>query len=142
MSSATNGNPMLAATEQLLESIHKRKTGALLRFSVWSGARLAGANDKVLSHFAEFGETLGLAFQIADDLLDTTGDLQTLGKTPGQDEAAGKLTWISVFGKEGALSALSDLRQRGLQALHKTGLPDSSLAPLAALLDYAIERKH
>src|SRR5262249_49931511 len=64
--------------ESTLESIHRGKTGALIRFSCWSGARLAGANAKQLENVNRFGEILGLAFQITDDLLDVTGDIETL----------------------------------------------------------------
>jgi geranylgeranyl diphosphate synthase type II len=128
------------STEQLLESIHKRKTGALLTFSVWSGARLAGADEKVLQALLAYGETLGLAFQIADDLLDLTGDLQTIGKTPGKDQAAGKTTWISVYGVEGARQALRKLESQGKSALIQSGLSERSLAPLSSLLSYAIHR--
>ncbi len=131
-----------ANTASILNKIHERKTGALLRFSVWSGACLMGASDKVLDALGEFGEILGLSFQIADDLLDVTGDIKTLGKTPGKDQASGKLTWVSLYGIEGARQKLSELEENGKQALAKTGLSDEALAPLAALLGYAIHRSH
>jgi geranylgeranyl diphosphate synthase type II len=145
------GSPMVPAGEsplqdadkaQLLESIHKRKTGALLRFSTWSGARLMGAEEKIVNALGEFGDILGLAFQIADDLLDMTGDLKTLGKTPGKDEAAGKLTWVSVFGAEQSRRTLAELEVRGKSLLQSptTGLNEESTAPLAALLSYAVHR--
>lgn len=130
------------ATAQLLESIHKRKTGALLRFSAWSGARLMGADQHVLDALAAFGEILGLAFQIADDLLDQTGDLKSLGKTPGKDQAAGKLTWVSVYGQEGSERAIEQLQSQAEELLTQSGLPEQSCAPLKALLSYAIHRRH
>lgn len=126
----------------LLESIHKKKTGALLRFSAWSGARLMDAEEHVLNMLERYGDILGIAFQIADDLLDITGDAQTLGKTPGKDQASGKVTWVSVYGVEGAREALKRLENEGVEALAATRLGDSRIAPLAALLGYAIHRSN
>lgn len=127
---------------ELLESIHKRKTGALLRFSAWSGARLMGAPKNIVTSLSEFGEIVGLAFQIADDLLDMTGDLKTLGKTPGKDAATGKLTWVAVYGEEGSRFALAQLVEKANALLKSTKLPEASIAPLSALLDFAISRKN
>lgn len=124
----------------LLESIHKRKTGALLRFSVWSGARLAGAPEHILAALAGYGQILGLAFQIADDLLDVTGDAQTLGKTPGKDEAAGKLTWVALHGIENSRLDLQHLEAEGKSLLRDTGLPIEATLPLESLLNFAINR--
>jgi geranylgeranyl diphosphate synthase type II len=126
----------------LLESIHKKKTGALLRFSAWSGARLMEANEQVLNMLIRYGDVIGIAFQIADDLLDITGDIHTLGKTPGKDEASGKVTWVTVYGEAGARKALVDLEEEGNQALLDTGLGEAAIAPLSALLGYAIHRSN
>jgi geranylgeranyl diphosphate synthase type II len=126
----------------LLESIHKKKTGALLRFSAWSGARLMDADEHVLNMLYRFGEILGIAFQIADDLLDITGDISTLGKTPGKDVASGKVTWVTVYGVEGARKALADLEREGNDALAATGCGEAAIAPLSALLGYAIHRSN
>jgi len=127
---------------KLLNTIHERKTGALLRFSVWSGACLMGASDSTLKTIGEFGEILGLSFQIADDLLDVTGDIKTLGKTPGKDQASGKLTWVTVYGIESARMKLQELEENGKALLDKTGLAEESLRPLAALLEYSIHRSN
>ena len=126
----------------LLESIHKRKTAALLRFSTWSGARLTGADESLLKILGRFGELLGLAFQIADDLLDVTGDVQTLGKTPGKDEASGKLTWVSLHGIESSKKQLAELEQEGKSLLTQSNLPEPGVAPLNALLEFAIYRSN
>ncbi len=126
----------------LLNTIHKRKTGALIRYSVASGAILMGAPEEIISKFADFGELLGLSFQIADDLLDVTGDINTLGKTPGKDEAAGKLTWISVYGIEHAKEKLKELEDKGKSILQSTQLSQESLRPLKALFEYAIHRQN
>lgn len=124
----------------LLESIHKKKTGALLRFSAWSGARLMEADTHVLNMLTRYGDILGLAFQIADDLLDITGDVQSLGKTPGKDVLSGKVTWVTVHGVEGAQKTLVDLEAEANAILGETGCGEAATAPLSALLAYAIHR--
>lgn len=126
----------------LLKKIHERKTGALIRFSVWSGACLLGASSQVLSSLNEFGEILGLSFQIADDLLDVTGNIASLGKTPGKDKEAGKLTWVSVYGVEKAKEKLLELEDSGMTVLEKSSLSEEGLQPLRALLRYAMNRSN
>ena len=101
-----------------------------------------GADQKTLDKLFEFGEILGLAFQIADDLLDHTGDFKSLGKTPGKDLAAGKLTWVSVYGLEGSAKAVSELKDKAESLLDSSGLAQDSVAPLKALLSYAIHRQN
>lgn len=143
MSCGTEGDTTISEDKlNLLESIHKKKTGALLRFSAWSGARLMDADERVLNKLTRYGDILGIAFQIADDLLDITGDISTLGKTPGKDIASGKLTWVSAYGVEGARKALADLENDGNAALKETGLGEAAIEPLAALLAYAINRSN
>jgi len=128
--------------ESLLVSIHKRKTGALIRFALWSGACLAGADDMQLMSISEYGEILGLAFQIADDLLDTTGDATTLGKTPGKDQASKKATWVTVFGVDESQKRLKGLETRGLELLSASHLNPAGRAALSALLSFAVHRKN
>ena len=128
--------------ESVLASIHKRKTGALIHFAAWSGAQLAGGSDAQINTISEYAEILGLAFQIADDILDTTGDVHTLGKTPGKDEASNKATWVTVFGKEESERRLTLLEQRGLKLLKNNTLAEPSALALGALLSYAVHRKH
>jgi geranylgeranyl diphosphate synthase, type II len=123
-----------------LKQMHSRKTGALIRFATWSGAKLMGGNSKHLDGLARYGEVLGLAFQITDDLLDVTGDAASLGKTPGKDEASNKLTWVSFFGVEKSRQQLSELKRQAQEALSGTGIRPTRLMPLESLLDYAIER--
>jgi geranylgeranyl diphosphate synthase type II len=125
-----------------LEKIHRKKTGALLRFSIWSGACLAGATQHQLKVLSHFGEILGIAFQIADDLLDVTGDINTLGKTPGKDEAQKKLTWVRLYGIEESRKRLIQLERKGIALLSETGLNGSSNEALEALLQYAIHRQN
>ena len=83
-----------------LESIHRRKTGRLLACAVTMGGRIAGANPQTLRCLQAYGESIGLAFQIADDLLDVVGDAATMGKQVRKDAGAGKLTYPEVLGTE------------------------------------------
>lgn len=129
-------------TASFLRKIHERKTGALFQFSVWSGACLLGADETTLDAFNRYGEILGLSFQVADDLLDVTGDRESLGKTPGKDKAADKLTWISVYGIEKARQQLSAWEREGKAILDKLPIAEDALKPLYALLEMAIHRKN
>jgi len=92
-----------------LERIHGAKTGALLGAAVELGALLAGAEEARVAAFAGFGRRLGLLFQIADDILDVTGSAASLGKSPGKDAAAGKLTYPGVYGLGAARRELDAL---------------------------------
>lgn len=139
-SAKESGSQGTAIDARIVETIHKRKTGALIRFSVWSGARLCGASETLLRDLNRFGEILGLAFQITDDLLDVTGDITTLGKTPGKDEASGKATWVRVFGVEGSKARLEELESEGLEILNRLSLSANAMAPLKALLTFSINR--
>jgi geranylgeranyl diphosphate synthase type II len=125
-----------------IETIHKYKTAALIRFSAWAGARLAGADQKQLQLVDEFAAILGLAFQIADDLLDCVGDIRSLGKTPGKDQAALKATWVTYFGVDGTRAKLTQLEQDGLTLLDNSHLDHSCQPALRALLKYAIHRSN
>lgn len=99
-------------TEAMLTRIHSGKTAALFRFSTWAGSTLAGKPQPVVELLAEYGETLGLCFQIVDDLLDVTASSETLGKTPGKDSAQGKITFPAVFGIEGSQARLATYVER------------------------------
>jgi geranylgeranyl diphosphate synthase type II len=87
-------------TPQLLESIHRAKTGALLRASVRMGAIYAGADCEQLKALSAFGEHIGLAFQIVDDVLDVEQPSEALGKTAGKDARQQKITFPAVYGLE------------------------------------------
>lgn len=93
-----------------LERIHRAKTGALLAAAVELGALYAAAPPARCCEFLHFGERLGLLFQIVDDILDVTGTSATLGKSPGKDQATGKLTYPLVFGLEAARRSMAELR--------------------------------
>jgi geranylgeranyl diphosphate synthase type II len=87
-------------TAELLHQIHRAKTGALLRASVRLGAIFAGASDSQLAALSQYGEHIGLAFQIVDDLLDVEQSSEQLGKTAGKDAAQHKITFPAVYGIE------------------------------------------
>jgi len=93
----------LKPTPELVEAIHRAKTGALIRVSVVAGGVYAGAAAEDVARLNRFGRKAGLAFQIADDVLDMTADSATLGKTPGKDQATEKATWPAVYGVEQSL---------------------------------------
>ncbi len=92
-----------------LEKIHRAKTGCLLAASVELGAVLAGVENERRRVFTDFGAGLGLAFQIADDILDATASAEDMGKSPGKDADAGKLTYVTLFGLEAAQRRLAEL---------------------------------
>ena len=92
-----------------LELIHRAKTGALFTAAVELGALVAGVDEERRHAFTEFGRGVGLLFQIADDILDVTGTAASLGKSPGKDAAAGKLTYPAVYGLEAARGRLAEL---------------------------------
>jgi geranylgeranyl pyrophosphate synthase len=129
------GQPLNA---ERLERIHRAKTGALLRVSVELGAILAGVVDATQRQtFAHFGAGLGLLFQIADDILDVTGTAATLGKSPGKDAAAGKLTYPAVYGLEAARSKLGRLSRDLVVEARELEGPDGALS---ALVEYVARR--
>ncbi len=97
-----------------IAALQQGKTGALIVWAAESGARLAQADTQPLRTYAE---ALGLAFQIADDVLDVTGDAMTLGKAVGKDAAAGKATFVSLLGLEGAQRRAAELVDTACDAL-------------------------
>ena len=108
-----------------LEQVHHLKTGALLRACVRMGALIGGACERDVARMDRYGMLLGLAFQVVDDCLDATGDLATLGKDPGSDRDAGKVTYVDIMGVDGARryarrlidDALDELREYGDRAV-------------------------
>ena len=102
-----------------IAALQTMKTGALIRFSVLAGWRIAGSPGSARTGRAldSYARALGLAFQIKDDLLDAEGDAALLGKAAGKDKAAGKATFVSLLGLEGAKSRLADATRQGERAL-------------------------
>lgn len=113
-----------------LERIHRAKTGRLLAASVELGAVLAGIGDR-RGIFAEFGAALGLAFQIADDILDATASEEDLGKSPGKDADAGKLTFVTLYGLEAARERLEEIESELKRLAAALEGPDGELAAMA-----------
>ena len=92
-----------------VKRIHRLKTGALIEFSVVAGAILGRAPVSERAALTAYAQALGLAFQIADDLLDAEGDAADVGKATGKDSAGGKSTFVSVLGIEGARATLEEV---------------------------------
>ena len=130
-------------SEDQLRQMHRLKTGALLLCSVQMGAAcVPGVPARVQASLTHFGEALGLAFQVVDDVLDVTADSATLGKTAGKDEAADKPTYVALMGLERAKAYADALSAQALQALADTGLPDARLGALRALTAMVVERNN
>jgi len=125
-------------TAEQLEYIHIHKTAALLRVSLVAGARLGGADAAALAAVADAGQSLGLAFQIVDDILDVEGSLETLGKTAGSDERKQKVTYPALHGIEASRREARRLIERTKSRL---GVFGARSAPLCALADFVVERK-
>lgn len=121
-------------TAALLESIHRAKTGALLRGSVRMGAISAGASETELDALSRFGEHVGLAFQIVDDILDVEQSSEQLGKTAGKDAAQEKITFPAVYGLEASKRMASGEKAAAYEALSAFGERAASLRKLAALI--------
>ncbi|MEJ2130668.1 MAG: polyprenyl synthetase family protein [Gammaproteobacteria bacterium] len=121
-----------------LEVLHGAKTGQLLRASVLVGALASGkADEAALERLARYGTALGLAFQVVDDILDVTGDVAVIGKTPGADEEAGKNTYPSLLTLEGARDKARILMGQALDAIEDFGPGVERLRELAR---FVIER--
>ncbi len=123
---------------QVLESIHRAKTGALLRASVRMGAIYAGAGEEQLAALSCYGEHIGLAFQIVDDLLDVEQPSEALGKTAGKDAAQRKITFPAVYGVERSREMAEQERLRAHGAV--TGFGDRARR-LRELADRIVQRK-
>ena len=117
--------------------IHRHKTGALFAASAEIGAIHAGAAPPVRGALSRYGEALGLAFQIADDILDCTATAEALGKTPGKDLHTGKATFPALFGIEDSRLRADRLIEDALEALEPHGLDHE---PLRALAGFAVAR--
>jgi farnesyl diphosphate synthase len=130
-------------SEDQLRQMHRLKTGALLLCSVQMGAAcVPGVPAPVQAALGRFGQALGLAFQVVDDVLDVTADSATLGKTAGKDEAADKPTYVALMGLDAAKAYADALAVEAVQALTDTGLPESRLSALRALTAMVVERNN
>ena len=132
---ATGHQPNLTA----METIHRRKTGDLITASVLLGALSTGTcSPDVVTQLQDYGNALGLAFQVRDDLLDEEQPTAVLGKHSGADRERDKATYVSLLGRRGAHDALTELHARCHAALDPLGAVEA----LRYLADYAITRTH
>ncbi|MEO6804602.1 MAG: polyprenyl synthetase family protein [Edaphobacter sp.] len=138
----------VAPTAELVEAIHRAKTGALITTSIISGGLYGLAKNPGAPHLDSemwvhrlrtFGEKAGLAFQIVDDVLDMTQSSEELGKTAGKDTASIKATWPAVFGIEKSLKDAEELIADAFAALEPFG---EAATPLKSLAQYLVERKN
>jgi geranylgeranyl diphosphate synthase type II len=120
-----------------LERIHRAKTGALIMAAATLGGRAASAADLRLQALARYGAAIGLAFQIADDVLDVTATTDQLGKTAGRDLALRKSTYPALLGVEGAKGRAAALIDDACHALADVGLLTAELERLAR---FSVER--
>jgi len=114
-----------------LERVHRMKTGALIAASVRIGGLAARASDAILTAFDRYGSAIGLAFQIADDVLDVTSTTDELGKTAGRDAALNKSTYPALMGLDGARAKADKLCEDACVALREAGIASPQLESLA-----------
>jgi farnesyl diphosphate synthase len=133
---ASIGMPL---NERALRDMHHRKTGALLQASVLMGAACGELGDGAWQALSDYGNAVGLAFQVVDDILDVTQASETLGKTAGKDMDNNKPTFVSILGLEAARLHAEELRQKARAALDRSGLAD--VARLRVLADKVVERE-
>jgi geranylgeranyl diphosphate synthase type II len=122
----------------MLEYIHRSKTAALIGASVVSGGLYSGADDHAIGKLRSFGQSIGLAFQIVDDVLDVTQTSEQLGKTAGKDMAAEKATYPAMFGVDESLKKAGVLVESAFASLDQFGARAETLKDLARFL---VERK-
>ena len=122
-----------------VQYIHTHKTGALIKASVVAGALLGGADGQNLAAITRYGEAAGLAFQIADDILDIEGTTEQIGKDAGSDEARGKATYPAVMGLAAAKEEARAMMDEAFRALEIFG---AEADPLREIATYIVKRKN
>jgi len=122
-----------------LRWIHTHKTATLLQVAVAAGAILGGATPEEVEACEKYALDIGLAFQVADDILDVTASTEDLGKTAAKDLAADKTTYVKLMGLDGAKEEARRLTDEAKEALAPFG---DRAAPLLGIADYIIERKN
>jgi geranylgeranyl diphosphate synthase type II len=127
------------STGDALEAIHRRKTGRLLTAAVVMGGLVGGAGPQGLASLCRYGETVGLAFQIADDILDVESTAEKMGKSVGKDSKHGKLTYPALWGLEESRRRAADLINEACAALMPFG---DNRRRLEALARFIIARDH
>ena len=126
-------------TLEELETVHRHKTGCLIRASVAMGGMIAQGNEHQMQALDQYADAIGLAFQVQDDILDIISDTETLGKQQGADIALNKATYPHILGLEAAKQLAQDLNQKAQDAL--TSFDEKAL-PLRALANYIVSRSH
>ena len=122
-----------------LEHMHRHKTGAMISASVMMGGMTAGASEGQLGALKDYGEAIGLAFQVQDDILDVTTDTAVLGKQQGSDQARNKPTYLSLLGIDGARQKAAELHGKSLSALASF---DERADQLRAIANYIVKREY
>lgn len=125
--------------EAFVLEMYRLKTSALLRASTSCGAILAGADEESVKHAADYGEKLGLAFQIIDDILDATADTEVLGKPAGSDEKNNKETLVSMLGIEACRRMAKDCTEQALEALNYF---EGDKTAIQGLTEYLLSRNY
>ena len=123
---------------ETLDYIHTRKTAALIRGALRSGALLAGASESQLAALTTYGDRIGLTFQIVDDILDVEGSLEILGKTAGSDQRKQKITYPGIHGLDASKARAAVLTREAHVALVPLG---PAALPLRALADFILSRR-
>lgn len=121
-----------------VQYIHTHKTGALIKASLKSGAILGGGDEKQITALTRYGEAIGLAFQIADDILDVEGTTDQIGKDAGSDQVRGKATYPSVIGLNESRKSAAGFIEVALDTISEF---DERAEPLRAIAKYILDRK-
>ena len=120
-----------AQTEDELRTMHEMKTGALIRYCCYAGALISGVDT---SDALSLGSSIGMAFQVRDDILDATSTSEEMGKTAGKDKLQGKFTYVAAYGLEGAKQRLSELLDRSKSIISRIpGRKDAIMAAVGLL---------
>jgi farnesyl diphosphate synthase len=125
--------------EALITELQAMKTGALIEYAVRAGGIVSGATDPQIEALSSYARDMGLAFQIQDDILDVTGDAETVGKAVGKDENLGKATFVSILGLDGARERAATLGQSAKNHLEPWG---EAAQTLRDTVDFVLERQH
>lgn len=121
--------------DETFNYILNHKTGALFKFALRAGTLLAGASAEKIEALSLYGEKIGYAFQVADDILDVVGSLEDLGKTPGKDSKSGKNTYVSIYGLENAKKQLSELCNSARKILEENRIEATLLRDITSYIE-------